>query len=236
MLSEGEQLEIIEGAKGFFREKIAQQHVRNTNKCKKVSEFNVNPFLATYLARYLTGGSDPVSIAKGLIYPRVLGTSITTSFGSNIQYFCSNVFPESIGSAISGIDIEFMDSMDGRRKYCQVKAGPNTINSDDVETIFGKFQSLIGVARTNHLQVGVDDMVVGILYGTPNQLSQHYKKINERYPVLVGDEFWHRLTGSRTFYQDLINAVGEVALEVDGADLLDEVVTELARDIERQGL
>ncbi len=174
MLSTEQQQEIIERAKQFFRETIAPNHVKNTKKCRKLSEFNVNPFLYAYLARFLTGNSDPVSIAKGLIYPRVLGTSITTSFGTHIQHFCSSVFPESFGSTTPGIDIEFIDCEDGRKKYCQVKAGPNTINSDDVDTILNKFKGLIGIARANRLPVEVGDMVVGVLYGTSRQLSQHY--------------------------------------------------------------
>jgi hypothetical protein len=28
---------------------------------------------------------------------------------------------------VAGIDIEFIDAIDGRRKYCQAKLGPNTI-------------------------------------------------------------------------------------------------------------
>ena len=33
------------------------------------------------------------------------------------------------------MDIEFEDALDGSHKYCQLKAGPNTINKDDVEKL-----------------------------------------------------------------------------------------------------
>ncbi|HPI80201.1 MAG TPA: PmeII family type II restriction endonuclease, partial [Cyclobacteriaceae bacterium] len=92
---------------------IAANHIPNTEKCKKLSEFNVNPFLAKYLANYLTGNGDSISIAKALIYPRVLGTSITTSFGTNIQKFISETLG-AFGSVIPGIDIEFDDQIDNK--------------------------------------------------------------------------------------------------------------------------
>ena len=33
--------------------------------------------------------------------------------------------------------------IDGEKKYCQLKSGPDTINKDDVETIAGHFKSVI---------------------------------------------------------------------------------------------
>lgn len=75
-----------------------------------------------YLANFLTGNSSPKSIAKALIYPRILGTSITTSFGTNIQKFTNDVL-DAFGSTTPGIDIEFIDRIDGHKKYCQMKSG-----------------------------------------------------------------------------------------------------------------
>lgn len=47
-----------------------------------------------------------------------------------------------MGSVGGGIDIEFVDSFDDRKKYCQLKSGPNTINKDDVITIKNHFQGI----------------------------------------------------------------------------------------------
>ena len=226
---------ILENAKNFFREIITKNHIRNTKKCNQISEFNVNPFLYKYLANFLSGNNELESIAKALIYPRVLGTSITTSFGGNMQHFCSTIL-QGFASPISGIDIEFEDQLDGRRKYAQIKSGPNTINYDDVDTIDRHFQSVIGVARTNKLSIAIDDMILVVLYGEDSELNGHYRRVKERYPVIVGMEFWHRLTGDEDFYLDLIDAIGEVAIEVNGSDLLNEVIKELSEDIRRKGL
>jgi hypothetical protein len=148
-----------------------------------------------------------------------------------IQKLISELF-EGFGSTTAGIDIEFTDAIDGRKKYCQLKSGPNTINHDDVITIFGHFQGTINLARTNNLNIAINDMIVGVIYGEETELSSHYKSISNKYPVIVGKEFWHRLTGKEYFYYDLIDAVGEVALEVDGTKVLDSTINSLSKEIE----
>lgn len=234
-MKENQKQEILTKAKEFFKESIIESHKKNTKKCKNLKEFNVNPFLVSYLSNYLTGNSDSESLAKALIYPRVLGTSITTTFGNNMQKFCSYVL-DGFGSTTSGIDIEFIDQLDGRRKYCQIKSGPNTINKDDVDTIDNHFKAVKNLARTNNLQIGLDDLIVGVFYGTEKQLSMHYKKINESYPVIIGQDFWHRLTGDEDFYSELVNAIGELAIEEDSSSLVKQVIVELAKEIEDSGL
>lgn len=220
---------ILESAKSWFKNIIAQNHIKNTAILSDPSEFNINPFLVKYLARFLTGSCDPISIAKALIYPRVLGTSINTSFGTNAQKFVSDVLG-SFGSVISGIDIEFIDQLDQRKKYCQVKLGPNTINKDDVETINRHFSSVRNLARTNNLKLEYNDLIVGVLYGDNNQLSAHYKKLEQAHhcPVYTGNEFWERLTGDTHFYNELSSAISSIAMEYDSSHLLEETITKLA--------
>ena len=223
---------ILKKAKEFFRDEIVEAHI--TTACKKAGRlhnYNVNPFLYKYLANFLKGNDNPKSIAEALVLPRVLGSSINTSFGMRIQKLISELF-EGFGSTTPGIDIEFIDAIDGRKKYCQLKSGPNTINHDDVETIFGHFKGTINIARTNNLDISISDLVVGVIYGNLSELSSHYKKIDEKYPVVIGMDFWHHLTGKDDFYFDLINAVGEVALEVDGTKIIQETIEILSRDIE----
>lgn len=221
---------ILEQVKQWFSQSIAANHIKNTIKLKKATEFDINPFLSIYLAKFLTGNASAHSIAKALILPRVLGTSITTSFGQNMQNFIS-ILKESYGSTTSGIDIEFTDHVDGHKKYCQLKAGPNTINKDDVESITGHFRGVINLARTNNLRIPRDDMIVGILYGEESNLSSHYKRITNQYdyPVITGADFWYRLTGDKEFYKDLIEAITSIATESDFSKQLDEVINELAK-------
>ena len=58
--------QIIDKAKVFFREEIAQSHIENTKKLK-LSSFNLNPFLDKYKANFLTGNASPFIIAKALV-------------------------------------------------------------------------------------------------------------------------------------------------------------------------
>ncbi len=138
-------------------------------------------------------------------------------------------------SGIDGIDIEFVDALDGRKKYCQCKAGPQTINKDDVITIMGHFKKLIGKARLDRIPLQMDDMVVGILYG--KDMSANYKTIRASYPVYCGVEFWEHLTGDKTFYNKLAKAFGEVVEEegIDGSELIMRKIEELADEIKAKG-
>lgn len=221
---------IIEKAKEFFREEIVKNHINNTKKLENPKEFNLNPFLMKYKAYFLMGNDSAESIARALIYPRVLGTSIDTTFGSRLQKFCSKVL-DGFASTTSGIDLEFVDQIDGRLKYCQIKAGPTTINRDDVTTIKNHFASVRNLARTNHLDIGLNDLIVGVFYGERSELSANYKTIDEDHPVYIGKEFWHRLTGEEHFYKYLTDAIGEVALEYDGSALIDETIEQLAKNL-----
>lgn len=230
-MKKSEQIILIEKAKQFFREEIVTSHIQQACiRAGKLSNYNVNPFLYKYLANFLRGNDDVRSIAEALVLPRVLGSSINTSFGMRIQKLISDLF-DSLGSTTPGIDIEFIDAIDGRKKYCQLKSGPNTINHDDVETIFGHFKGTINIARTNNLNIGINDLIVGVIYGEVSELSSHYKRISTQYPVFIGQEFWHRLTGKKDFYYDLIDAVGEVALESNGVQILEATIDSLTEDI-----
>lgn len=228
-MNDQEKIEILNKVKEWFRTTIIPNHIKNTLKLKDPKEFDINPFLVSYLAVYLTGELTPVSVAKALIYPRILGSSITTSFGQNIQTFMSNVL-DSFGSLVPGIDIEFIDAIDGRRKYCQAKLGPNTINKDDVVTIHNHFRNAKNLGKTNNLPVQQHDLVVGILYGETGQESSHYKKLRDvhDYPLHIGQDFWHRLTGDHNFYNELKNAIVEVGLEAEGSELISNVILNLS--------
>ncbi len=236
-MDERQKQSIIESGKQYFREIIIPKHLNNLQSLR-LKDFKINPFLVNYLAAFLCGNTEPRFLAKALIYPRILGTSINTSFGQNIQIFISSL-AEVTGSAsgIDGIDIEFEDALDGRRKYCQCKAGPQTINKDDIATILGHFKHLHNKARLDRMSVQIDDMIVGVLYGEDNDLSAHYKIINSHYPVYCGAEFWEHITGDKQFYHRLAKAFGEVVEEdnIDGSQLILNKIEEIAREIEEMG-
>ena len=236
-MNENQKKSIIESGKLYFRNIIIPNHLKTLSKLK-LSDFSVNPFLVNYIAAFLCGNTNSESLAKALVYPRVLGTSINTSFGQNIQIFISKL-AEVAGSAsgIDGIDIEFVDALDGRKKYCQCKAGPQTINKDDIATIQGHFKHLQNKSRLDRMGVQIDDMIVGVLYGERSELSGNYRVIDSFFPVYCGAEFWEHITGDRTFYHRLAKAFGEVVEEdkIDGSQLIMKKISEIAQEIENKG-
>ena len=169
-MNQNERVEILEKAKVFFKDEIISRHINNTKKLSDPKNFNVNPFTQKYLSQFAFGDVTPKSIAKTMIYPRALGTSIATTFGNQLQLFCNRVLG-SYASAVSGMDIEFIDAIDGRKKYCQIKSGPTTINFDDVETIKKHFDGVFNLARRNGLNIQMTDCVVGVFYGSRKELS-----------------------------------------------------------------
>ena len=222
---------ILKRFKEWFKDSLIESHRKNTEKLTDINEFNINPFLLYYLANFLEGNSTPISLAKALVYPRVLGTSITTSFGTQMQTFITKVL-RAYGSTTQGIDIEFIDQIDKRKKYCQLKSGPNAINQDDIKTIKDHFQGVKNLARTNNLHIDLGDLIFCLTYGEESEKNSFIKKLEKDYTVYMGKEFWHRFTGDRYFYRDLILAAGEIAKEINMRDIVDGVISELSKNIE----
>lgn len=226
-----EKIEILSKFKKWFKDSLIESHVRNTKKLSDINEFNINPFLLYYLANFLEGNSNPDSLAKALLYPRALGTSITTSFGTQMQSFITNVLG-AYGSTTQGIDIEFIDQIDNRKKYCQLKSGPNAINKDDVKTIKDHFQAVKNLARTNNLQINIDDLIFCLTYGDVSEKNSFIRALEKDYVVIMGKDFWHHFTGDEMFYSDLIKSAAEIANEVDSKDIIEGVISDLSSKIE----
>ena len=227
------ELELINKIVNYFEKNVFEQHINASLKVhSKLKSYHVNPIVVKYLSKVLEDKFSPEGIAKALYYPRVLGTSINTSFGTRIQsMFIDLNIAE--GSLIKGMDIEFVDKIDGRKKWCQLKSGPNTINSEDVKPLIRKFTDTINLARTNKALAGISnsDFIVGVLYGEPSELSMHYKNIDKTHPVLIGRDFWHRITGYPSFYDQLVIALNRSILKLDTKDFFEKGCNDLANEI-----
>lgn len=225
--------ELIEKIVDYFERNIFNKHIENSlKKNSKLKTYNINPIVVKYLSRVLDGAYTPEGVAKALYYPRVLGTSINTSFGTRIQ----NMFVElglASGSLIKGMDIEFVDKIDNRKKWCQLKSGPYTINSEDVKPLIQKFTKTITLARTNNAFKGISnsDFIVGVLYGESSELSMHYKVIDKTHPVIIGKDFWHRVTGFPNFYDELVKELHISINSIDTRDLITQGCRNLAKEI-----
>jgi hypothetical protein len=217
----------------YFETYIFKNHIEASLKIhSKLKSYNINPIVVKYLSKIVEGNYSAEGVAKALFYPRVLGTSINTSFGTRIQ----NMFVEiglASGSLIKGMDIEFTDKVDNRKKWCQLKSGPNTINSEDVKPLIKKFTTTINLARTNKAFKGINntDFIVGVLYGEAEELSMHYKTIDKTHPVIVGADLWHRLTGFPNFYEGLVEELHKCINNIDAKDIFNKGCTDLAKEI-----
>lgn len=225
--------EIIEKARDWFEKEVVKIHLNNSKKLTSSNKFIINPFTTLYLARLLKGDLDADGLARALLYPRVLGTSIATTFGNKIQSFVANVLG-CVKSSISGIDIEFEDYIDKKHKYCQLKSGPNTINKDDVTTIANHFKTIKSINRTNGGDLSLNQLIVGVVYGCNEDLSNHYKSLikDHNYQVFAGRDFWYRLTGDSNFYFDLLKAIKDVSGKLKLNDELENIIGKLAKDEE----
>lgn len=213
----------------IIREKLVKGHA--------LKSFNINPIAIAALTSGVLGQCNAENAAKALLYPRVFGTSINTTFGDMMQKLCTNHLGAQ-ASSTQGMDIEFTNQVNGERVVMQLKAGSNTINAGDVKPILQEMQTAHRLLIQNRTKT-IPLFAVGITYGTMEQISGHYKKIHEstignqpHIPIYVGAEFWYVLTGDRNFYRDMIRVVTNTFKDEDYSKLLSDDITQLAAEID----
>jgi hypothetical protein len=111
---------ILEMARAWYQSEIINSQIRKV-QALSINSFNINPFTAPYLSSFLTGAISADGIARALVYARVLGTSLATTFGTNLQSFISSVLSNADGSVVEGIDIEFIDKIDAAKNTPNLK-------------------------------------------------------------------------------------------------------------------
>lgn len=203
--------EIAQYLKSNFSEKLSTKIKKGYN----LKDFNIHPFNIIALSSGIFGEASSINIAKSLIYPRVLGTSITTTFGDRMQQMCVSLLGAQ-ASAIPGMDIEFEDKITGKKIIAQMKSGPNTINHGDVKPLTDEMESAYRLLQKNGGK-NMPEFAVCVIYGSLNTLSGHYKKLLSTnigaqlgIPIYIGKDFWERLTGDKTFYSELIIIFQEI--------------------------
>src|SRR5665213_2215345 len=101
--------------KKWFPEKIKEALTSG----HELGSFNVNPLVLTALASGVFGELSAINMAKALLYPRVFGTSISTTFGDRMQKMCTEYLGAE-ASGISGMDLEFDDKTEKQRVVMQL--------------------------------------------------------------------------------------------------------------------
>ena len=219
--------EVLDNAYDFFFN-LAQNYSN-----KKYKSFKVNPFTIQATANAFGSPITVQNLAKAVVYPFALGTSIATSFGTNFQAFMvSTTGGVARASVVKGMDIEYDDALDNRHKYCQIKSGPTTINKDDIKSIEDHFKGLTNLARTNHLPLDASDKVVGVLYGTHNDLSTMYRTIeHDGINVFAGEELFYHITGIHGLYQGLIESARRAAENSEMQESIQKLIKEVESGI-----
>lgn len=225
--------------KKYFKTEFADLILKKLQTGHKLSSFKVNPLILTALSSGVLGSPTSLNMAKALLYPRVFGTSTNTSFGDKMQTMCIK-YLDAEASSTPGMDIEFEDKIDSKRIIMQLKAGPNTINSEDVEPILRHMNSAYRLLQQNRVKV-MPTFAIGITYGTINEISGHYKKIQNSpvggqmsIPIFIGQDFWARLTGDKNFYNEMISVFIELFEQEDYSSLLDKDLENLSKGIEEK--
>jgi hypothetical protein len=222
------QKQLLVKTKEFVRDVIIANHIKNIEKCKRKKVFKINPFTHIYLASLFGGRNSKVSLAKALIFPRCLGTSISTSVGTNFQKYIVKLL-RAESSGVFALDFNFTDKVDRKKKNCQLKLGPNTLNSPDVKQLN---YELSKYRRKTAANFGEALPVAGVAYGTEKELSPNYNKLNELgIPVYVGQDFWHRVTGDRMFYKKLIRSFEAAAREMKVKRVLNTAIRRLSKEL-----
>ncbi len=74
----------------YFDKNIFNNHIDASLKVhSKLKSYNINPIVVKYLSKVLEDNYSAEGNGKALFYPRVLGTSINTSFETRIsKYVC----------------------------------------------------------------------------------------------------------------------------------------------------
>ncbi|WP_316841987.1 PmeII family type II restriction endonuclease [Pedobacter gandavensis] len=232
------EIELINKIVSYIKTDILENHISASIKTNsRLKAYKINPIVVKYLSKMLENGYTPLGVAKALYYPRVLSTSINTSFGTRIQKMFVKL-ELAKGSLLKGMDIEFFDLKDNVDRWCQLKSGPNTINSEDVEPLIKKFTEIINRARTNIAFSGISNssFIVGVIYGETTELSLHYKEIDKIHPVFVGADFWHRLTGYENFYFGLVAALHTTIMNLNTENIIELGCLKLASEIEKSSL
>lgn len=226
-MTEQQKQAIFDCGKEYFRRTIIPNHK------SKFESLGLNDFKIDFsIIKFLTASHCKTTetqdlLAKALIYPKVIETSINTCFEQNSQSFMSQLL-QVIGepSEINGIDFEYVDTIDGRRKYCLCKS---IIDAEkDLDEILCDCKKAMLAIDDKDWKNAIDDIVVVVPFGKKEELSEAYKIVATTYTVLCGAEFWEHLTGYSDFYNRMLAGFCMVLDEEQICrDLVEEVIENL---------
>ncbi|MDR3448379.1 MAG: PmeII family type II restriction endonuclease [Alphaproteobacteria bacterium] len=142
----------------------------------------------------------------GLILDAALSSSEETIFGNfieNVACETSRLAYAGHKSSTVGIDLEF--TKDEVRYLVTIKSGPNWSNAGQIAKMKSNFMTAQKTLRTSGGYKGQVQCIEGCCYGIDDKPDKgsHFK--------FCGQRFWSFVSGQETFYQDIIEPLGNVA-------------------------
>ena len=227
-LTEQQKQSIIESGKDYFRSIIIPSHLKNL-KMLKLKDFNVNPFMFQYL------DASFESLAKALLYPKAFEVIVCQGSSAGLYDLFWKISRMTRRVTINKKigELEFVDAIDGRKKYCCFTNTCTELIRCDLNAILSQYKCILNEKMQGDLSFQIDDLVVGVVFGEHNKLSPNYKTLETTFPVYCGAEFWEHLMGDKHFYSRLLNAFVEVVEQEDMpvCDCIRKKVKEIAQEI-----
>ena len=194
-----------EALKTFVNENIDEFHNNKARiltgiQLKKVL-LSKNPYL--FKAKNLNSANDLINdVLSAYLY-----SSEEKVFGDFLEKLAIFVSESSCGgrkSSATGVDLEFED--DGKYYLVSIKSGPNWSNSSSMARQIENFRKAVTVRRQNYPNDNIIP-VIGICYGKKKPVDKGTHK------VVMGQSFWHLISGDTGLYKQIIEPLGYKARE-----------------------
>lgn len=184
----------------FANQQIVKFHNARIARLEKVGLRGIlakkNPYL--FCAKNILTASQLVKA----ILDAFLSSSEEELFGTFLEELAIFVSQQTcLGkkSSAEGLDLEF--DRDGIRYMVAIKSGPNWGNKSQWKQLEENFKRGLTVQRQSRSNMHLQP-VLGICYG-----KKHFRD-RGFYAILVGQRFWHFLSGDSNLYIDIIEPIG----------------------------
>lgn len=184
---------------------IVDFHNKRIERLKKINLSEVlkkkNPYL--FKAKNILKASELIES----LLAAFLSSSEEKLFGDfleSLAIFIAGKTTNGHKSAATGIDLEFIEN--NVHYLVSIKSGPNWGNSDQYKNLESSFSKAISVLKQQNQSANIQP-VLGICYGkSKTTFPRNYMKI-------MGQNFWHLISGNKDLYTDIIEPLGYKAKE-----------------------
>lgn len=183
----------------YVNENITRFHqtrIEGIRKLKLSNLISKNPYL--FRAKNVQTASEFVE----LNLQAFLSSSEEKSFGGFLEDLAIFVAEKTCNghkSSAQGIDLEFID--DNTHFLISIKSGPRWGNSSQMAQLEKDLKTAVTRVKQSGIKIPIQ-AVLGICYGkTKTAYSRGYLKV-------VGQSFWHLISGDENLYSELIEPVG----------------------------